>query len=321
MNDVRVQHGVLLEIFDGDTLIFGAQSTHESPESYFLFQKVRVRPENFNAITVPKASSFSSDIQNRIRTSLDSKPEPNLDISKLSINRATVILNSIGSLSKMNGSCWTFKKTDKSTDLNSTKSPSFTTLVPPSTPPPLPAAVLETSSQSVPPSSKSRRKSAHTVLLEDDCSHDPISRRSGLEERKARGGKRRRLYKSESEVFQPQLSKMELSMRPHLEVQPVTAKQNGIIYGHLTNRKLNCSFTSIQKHENMGHNKGINMVACHQQKPCSPASRGRRRANSSPVFSHRVVRSENYHFTSPSVRQTKVERERGQVARFNTTTG
>uniref|UniRef100_A0AAR2JUJ6 FHA domain-containing protein n=1 Tax=Pygocentrus nattereri TaxID=42514 RepID=A0AAR2JUJ6_PYGNA len=175
VNDIRMQQGVLMEIFDGDTLIFGGQSAQGSPEFYFLFQKVRVRPENFNAITVPKASSFSSDIQNRIRTSLDCKPDPNLDISKLSINRATVILNSIGSLSKMNA------------------------LVPPSTPPPLPAVTMETSSKSVPPSSKSRRKSAHTVLLEDDSSDDPVSRRSGLEDaRKARGGKRRRLYKANS---------------------------------------------------------------------------------------------------------------------------
>uniref|UniRef100_A0A4W4HGJ3 FHA domain-containing protein n=1 Tax=Electrophorus electricus TaxID=8005 RepID=A0A4W4HGJ3_ELEEL len=158
VNDVRIQQGVLWEIFDGDTLTFGGQSVRGNPEFYFLFQKVRVRPQDFDAITVPKASSFSSDIQNRIRTSLDSKPEPSLDLSKLSINRATVILNSIGSLSKMNG-----------------------TLVPPSTPPPLPAISKETSSKSLPPSSKSRRKSAHTVLLEDDSSDDPVGRRSGLE--------------------------------------------------------------------------------------------------------------------------------------------
>uniref|UniRef100_A0AAY5EGI6 FHA domain-containing protein n=1 Tax=Electrophorus electricus TaxID=8005 RepID=A0AAY5EGI6_ELEEL len=203
VNDVRIQQGVLWEIFDGDTLTFGGQSVRGNPEFYFLFQKVRVRPQDFDAITVPKASSFSSDIQNRIRTSLDSKPEPSLDLSKLSINRATVILNSIGSLSKMNGSCWTFKRTDKTTDLTSTRTPSFTALVPPSTPPPLP----------------SRRKSAHTVLLEDDSSDDP---------------------------------------------------------------------------------------------PCLPAPRGRRRTNSSPVYSPLVVGGVNYHLASPSMRLTKVERERGQ---------
>ncbi|KAK1805409.1 hypothetical protein P4O66_019722 [Electrophorus voltai] len=325
VNDVRIQQGVLWEIFDGDTLTFGGQSVRGNPEFYFLFQKVRVRPQDFDAITVPKASSFSSDIQNRIRTSLDSKPEPSLDLSKLSINRATVILNSIGSLSKMNGSCWTFKRTDKTTDLTSTRTPSFTALVPPSTPPPLPAISKETSSKSLPPSSKSRRKSAHTVLLEDDSSDDPVGRRSGLEgARKVRGGKRRRLYKSESEMFQPPLSKTELSMKSQFDIRPVIPKQNGIIYNYSTNGKpANASLTSLQKRDivNMSYNKGINLVSCRQQKPCLPAPRGRRRTNSSPVYSPLVVGGVNYHLASPSMRLTKVERERGQVARFKTTTG
>uniref|UniRef100_A0A8C2HVR7 Transcription factor 19 (SC1), like n=1 Tax=Cyprinus carpio TaxID=7962 RepID=A0A8C2HVR7_CYPCA len=173
VNEMRLQQGVLKEIFDGDTLTIGGQSGRASPEFYFLFQKVRVHPLDFDAITVPKAGSFSSDIKNRIRTCSDRKPDPGVDISKLSINRATVILNSIGSLSKMNGSCWTFKKSQKTSTLNT---PVFSALAPPTTPPPFQAAG-EISSKSVPPSSKSRRKSAHTVLLEDDSSDDPYLRK------------------------------------------------------------------------------------------------------------------------------------------------
>uniref|UniRef100_A0A665V6X6 Transcription factor 19 (SC1), like n=1 Tax=Echeneis naucrates TaxID=173247 RepID=A0A665V6X6_ECHNA len=170
VNDVRLQPGVQWELSDGDTLTFGGQSVPGSPEFYFLFQKVKVRPLDFDAITIPKveiAGTFSSDLQNRIRTNPDRKVEANLDLSKLSINRATVILNSIGSLSKMKGSAWTFKRSYSHegtvSDPGSSSSPPLTVASVPST-------------KSLPPTSRSRRKSAHTVLLEDDSSDEPRSR-------------------------------------------------------------------------------------------------------------------------------------------------
>lgn len=54
VNEVRLQRGVQWELSDGDTLTFGGQSAPGSPEFYFLFQKVKVRPLDFDAITIPK---------------------------------------------------------------------------------------------------------------------------------------------------------------------------------------------------------------------------------------------------------------------------
>uniref|UniRef100_A0A8C2XBT1 Transcription factor 19 (SC1), like n=1 Tax=Cyclopterus lumpus TaxID=8103 RepID=A0A8C2XBT1_CYCLU len=147
VNEVRLQPGVQWELSDGDTLTFGGQSAPGSPEFYFLFQKVKVRPLDFDAITIPKVIR-----QRRLNSSVAA----NLDLSKLSINRATVILNSIGSLSKMKGSAWTFKRSlshgGAASDPGSSSSPPLA------------------------PTSRSRRKSAHTVLLEDDSSDEPRSR-------------------------------------------------------------------------------------------------------------------------------------------------
>lgn len=56
VNEVRLQSGVQWELSDGDTLTFGSQSAPGSSEFYFLFQKVRVRPLDFEAITIPKVS-------------------------------------------------------------------------------------------------------------------------------------------------------------------------------------------------------------------------------------------------------------------------
>lgn len=54
VNEVRLQPGVQWELSDSDTLTFGGQGAPGSPEFYFLFQKVKVRPLDFDAITVPK---------------------------------------------------------------------------------------------------------------------------------------------------------------------------------------------------------------------------------------------------------------------------
>ncbi|XP_051519816.1 transcription factor 19-like isoform X2 [Myxocyprinus asiaticus] len=311
VNDGRLQQGVLCEIFDGDTLNIGGQSGRTSPEFYFLFQKVRVRPLDFDAITVPKAGSFSSDIENRIRTCSDHKPDPGLDISKLSINRATIILNSIGSLSKMNGSSWTFKKSDKTTNLNTASTPAFTALAPPTTPPPF-QAVGEISSKSVPASSKSRRKSAHTVLLEDDSSDDPVRRKEADDGRRGQARKRRRLYKSESEVFQPSFPKLEQNCVSQLNI----TKHSASVFNVAPNRKFS-------HFVNIGHTKGngISLMPLHQQKPCLSAPGRRQRANSSPVFTGLGMGGENYNLTAPLARMSKAEKARGQISRFQASTG
>lgn len=307
---MRLQQGVLKEIFDGDTLTIGGQSGRASPEFYFLFQKVRVRPLDFDAITVPKAGSFSSDIKNRIRTCSDRKPDPALDISKLSINRATVILNSIGSLSKMNGSCWTFKKSENISTLNT---PAFTALAPPTTPPPF-QDVGEISSKSVPPSSKSRRKSAHTVLLEDDSSDDPANRRDLEDGRRGQAKKRRRLYKSESEVFQPPLPKLEQNCRSQIDVSKHTGGSN-------FNVPPNRQFSHILNISSHTKGNSISVTPLPLQKPCLSGPGRRPRANSSPVFTTLGMRSENYNLTSPSARMSKTEKARRVISRFQASTG
>ncbi|KAG7233716.1 hypothetical protein INR49_006697 [Caranx melampygus] len=357
VNEVRLQRGVQWELSDGDTLTFGGQSAPGSPEFYFLFQKVKVRPLDFDAITIPKAGTFSSDLQNRIRTNPDRKVTTNLDLSKLSINRATVILNSIGSLSKMKGSAWTFKRSFSHegtvSDPGSSSSPpplsgGFSSLLPPSTPPPSSfttgGLVSVTSAKSLPPTSRSRRKSAHTVLLEDDSSDEPRGRGvpAGVPDdaQRARGKKRRRLYKSESEGFSsppppppaPLQPKSHADLRRPLEAKPfpVGIRTIGSFHGAMTNSRLNhhllqATFANANVHkkpevETMHRIKTVvqgNLAAFRQQKPAHGAQRGRRRAHSSPVFSPLVVGGENYSLASPSVRICAEDRGRVQFNRFH----
>ncbi|KAF0024234.1 hypothetical protein F2P81_023036 [Scophthalmus maximus] len=356
VNEVRLQRGVQWELSDGDTLTFGGQSAPGSPEFYFLFQKVKVRPLDFDAITIPKAGTFSSDLQNRIRTNLDRKVEANLDLSKLSINRATVILNSIGSLSKMKGSAWTFKRShshegtvsDPGCSSSSSTPPppravGFSSPLPLSTPPSLSSAASAPSAKSLPPTSRSRRKSAHTVLLEDDSSDEPRSRGAlagAVEDGpRARGKKRRRLYKSESEGVGPPLPPQPKSLsdvRRPLEAKPfpVGIRTIGSFHGAMTNSRLNhhhllqASFANAaaahkQEAEAIHRIKTVvrgNIAAFRQQKPArgpAAAQRGRRRAHSSPVFSPLVVGGENYSLASPSVRICTEQRGRVQFNRFH----
>lgn len=321
MNEVRLQPGVQWELSDGDTLTFGGQSERGSPEFYFLFQKVSVRPLDFDAITIPKAGTFSSDLKNRIRTSLDRKAVANLDL-----NRATVILNSIGSLSKMTGTPWTFKRCDGNIADTSSTSVPFTSLVPPSTPPPFPPTTSVASSKSLPPSSKSRRKSAHTVLLEDDSSDEARDHRSVKDGQ--RGTKRRRLYKSESEGFHASLAKTDQDVRRQFELKPVP-KPIANCHTIVANGKLNpVSFNINQRreidpnHQRTGPNMNVSVFRQQNIFPPPSSGRGRRRAHSSPVYSPMVVGGESYSLVSPSLRICKEERGRlGQFARFHVTTG
>ncbi|XP_033980662.1 transcription factor 19 [Trematomus bernacchii] len=349
VNEVRLQPGIQWELSDGDTLTFGGQSAPGSPEFYFLFQKVKVRPLDFDAITIPKAGTFSSDLQNRIRTNQERKAAANLDLSKLSINRSTVILNSIGSLSKMKGSAWTFKRSHSNegtaSDPGSSYSPplevGMSSLLPPSTPPSFSAASVP-SSKFQQPTSRSRRKSAHTVLLEDDSSDEPRGRGapSGSVEdgQRSRAKKRRRLYKSESETFSPPPLQLppqtHTDIRRPLEAKPFPAgiRTIGSFHGAMTNSRLNqhllqASFSSpaahkqevqaVQRVQTVTHGS---IAAFRQQKSahCAPASqRGRRRSLCSPVFSPLVVGGEKYSLASPSVRICTEERGRVQFNRFH----
>uniref|UniRef100_A0A3P9JUW4 Transcription factor 19 (SC1), like n=1 Tax=Oryzias latipes TaxID=8090 RepID=A0A3P9JUW4_ORYLA len=349
VNDVRLQSSILWELSDGDTLVFGGQSSPGSPEFYFLFQKVKVRPLDFDAITVPKAGMFSSDLQNRIRTNLDRKVTANLDLSKLSINRATVILNSIGSLSKMKGSAWTFKRSHSQegavSDPGCSSPPpsvGFTSLLPPSTPPAVSPATSMSTAKPVPAASRSRRKSAHTVLLEDDSSDEPRSRgaltRIVDETARARPKKRRRLYKSESEGFTspappPLQATSHSAIRRSLEVKPFPAgiRTIGSFHGavtnsHLSQQVLQTSISSLSVKQEVEGSQRVRMMvhgnisAFRQRKPahCSPAAqRGRRRANSAPVFSPLMVGGENYSLAPPSVSRTEERRGRMQLNRFH----
>ncbi|KAF7211331.1 transcription factor 19 [Nothobranchius furzeri] len=350
VNDVRLQPGVLWELSDGDTLTFGGHSAPGSPEFYFLFQKVKVRPLDFDAITIPKAGTFSSDLQNRIRTNLDRKVTANLDLSKMSINRATVILNSIGSLSKMKGSAWTFQRnrsqegaaSDPGT--SSSSSPvSFTSLIPSSAPPSFSSEASAPPAKPLQAAPRSRRKSAHTVLLEDDSSDEPKDREAvggAMEdETRSRPKKRRRLYKSESEGFSsppppPLQPKLHSDIRRPLATKPfpVGIRTIGSFHGAMTNSRLNqqllqTSFPNVVPHkQEVEVNRRVktvlhgNISAFRQQKSAnaSPtAQRGRRRANSSPVFSPLVVGGENYNLASPTMRIRTEERGRVQFSRFH----
>ncbi|GCB61095.1 transcription factor 19 [Scyliorhinus torazame] len=113
VNDVRIPKGQRAELTDGDTVTFGhpdavniregSLATQQDSEFYFLFQKVRVRPADFDAITIPKVrrqcgfrpvcstDKCASPQRARIR-SLTKVP---------ATSRATLILNSIGSISKL----------------------------------------------------------------------------------------------------------------------------------------------------------------------------------------------------------------------------
>ncbi|KAM4696821.1 transcription factor 19 [Rhinophrynus dorsalis] len=103
INDVQLSRGQRLELSDGDLLRFQEKaaplsSQSSSADTFFLFQRVRVRPLDFSAITSPRARSTFPGFT------------PVLGTQRLSGGRgasphyttgATVILNSIGSISKL----------------------------------------------------------------------------------------------------------------------------------------------------------------------------------------------------------------------------
>ncbi|XP_078422344.1 transcription factor 19 [Cetorhinus maximus] len=120
VNDIRIPKGQRMELADGDTVTFGhpdavnipegSLASQQDSEFYFLFQKVSVRPADFDAITIPKVrkqcgfrpvcstDKFVSPQRARIR-SFTKAP---------TASRATLILNSIGSISKLRSQLFMF---------------------------------------------------------------------------------------------------------------------------------------------------------------------------------------------------------------------
>ncbi|XP_044124436.1 transcription factor 19 [Bufo gargarizans] len=98
INEVHLQRGQRLELSDGDLLRFQEGPPSPSPDTYFLFQRVRVRPLDFCAITSPRARNsfpgFTPVVGTRSLGGGRGAP-PHYTTG------ATVILNSIGSISKM----------------------------------------------------------------------------------------------------------------------------------------------------------------------------------------------------------------------------
>lgn len=238
--------------------------------------------------------TFSSDLQNRIRTNLDRKMASTLDLSKLSINRATIILNSIGSLSKMKGSSWTFKRSQSHegsvSDPGLSSSPPLAegfSRLPSSKPAPLLSATSAQSAKCLQSASRSRRKSAHTVLLEDDSSDEPHTQRgeawkekknyfkkkyiyiyylsvtAGAVEdgQRVRGRKRRRLYKSDSEGFSSPLLHGNAGRRPLDEKPfPVGIRTIGSFHGAMTNSRLNPHLLHATTSSAPVHKRDVQMV-------------------------------------------------------------
>ncbi|XP_066474034.1 transcription factor 19 [Tiliqua scincoides] len=155
INAIRVPHGQQVDLTDGDLLTFGHPDpvpegcalppSHGNSEFYFLFQKVQVRPQDFAAITEPKAPwAFSCGFR-PVLPSGDHRIRPLSHHSPTSLSchsKATLILNSIGSLSKLKPQPFTFSL----------------------------GHGRRTEPPSQPRASRNRRKSAHTLLpeLEDE---------------------------------------------------------------------------------------------------------------------------------------------------------
>ncbi|XP_053545151.1 transcription factor 19-like [Bombina bombina] len=99
VNDTHLARGERFELTDGDLLRFQEKvSSHPTPDIYFMFQRVSVRPLDFSAITSPRARKvlpgFTPVVgSQRLKGGLGASPHYTTG--------ATVILNSIGSISKM----------------------------------------------------------------------------------------------------------------------------------------------------------------------------------------------------------------------------
>ncbi|XP_066217575.1 transcription factor 19 [Saccopteryx leptura] len=160
VNNVRLPRGHRLELSDGDLLTFGPEGTPgTSPsEFYFMFQQVRVKPQDFAAITIPR--SRGEGTRAGFQPMLPPEGAPQRPLSALSpAPKATLILNSIGSLSKLQPQPLTFSRSGGA-------------------PQALPAFAPPGEGGTAPsnPTPRNRRKSAHRVLAElDDEGEAPES--------------------------------------------------------------------------------------------------------------------------------------------------
>ncbi|XP_025773070.1 transcription factor 19 [Prionailurus viverrinus] len=153
VNNIRLPRGHRLELSDGDLVTFGPEgSPGTSPsEFYFMFQQVRVKPQDFAAITIPR-SSGEEGTRACFRPMLPPQGAPQRPLSTLSpAPKATLILNSIGSLSKLRPQPLTFSRTGGGQQNVPVPTPPREVGATPSAPPP-----------------RNRRKSAHRVLAELD---------------------------------------------------------------------------------------------------------------------------------------------------------
>lgn len=135
---------------DGDLLTFGpeGQAGTSSSEFYFMFQQVRVKPQDFAAITVPRSKGKTGA---GFQPMLPPQGAPQRPLSTLSsAPKATLILNSIGSLSKLQPQPLTFSR-------GGSRPQSLA----------VPTQPGEVGASPAPPT-RNRRKSAHKVLAELD---------------------------------------------------------------------------------------------------------------------------------------------------------
>ncbi|XP_045682049.1 transcription factor 19 isoform X2 [Phyllostomus hastatus] len=126
-------------------------------EFYFMFQQVRVKPQDFAAITIPR-SMGEGRTGAGFRPILPPQGAPQRPLLTLSpAPKATLILNSIGSLSKLQPQPLTFSRSEPQS-------------LPAHTPP------GEKGITPSAPNPRNRRKSAHRVLTElDDERESPES--------------------------------------------------------------------------------------------------------------------------------------------------
>lgn len=153
VNNVRLPRGHRLELSDGDLVTFGPEGPPgTSPsEFYFMFQQVRVKPQDFAAITIPR-SSGEEGTGTGFQPMLPPQGAPKRPLRSLSPSpKATLILNSIGSLSKLRPLPLTFSRSGGG---------------PQKLPVPTPPREVGSTPSDPPP--RNRRKSAHRVLAELD---------------------------------------------------------------------------------------------------------------------------------------------------------
>ncbi|XP_021506961.1 transcription factor 19 isoform X1 [Meriones unguiculatus] len=168
VNNVRLPRGHRLELSDGDLLTFGpeGQAGASSSEFYFMFQQVRVRPQDFAAITVPRSKG---EAVTGFQPMLPPQGAPQRPLSTLSsAPKATLILNSIGSLSKLQPQPLTFSRGGGGGVGSSGRPQSLA----------VPTRPGDVGAPPAPPT-RNRRKSAHRVLAElDDESEASLSEAS-----------------------------------------------------------------------------------------------------------------------------------------------